>query len=226
MPISTPQTIANEYNLTILLLLCRFTAQSRATDFHEHPWALAAAERERCLRRSAEAHPNPSSRQEAQQEWDPPPGHEVHQLPGQAPQRPGWHGGWRSPRCSCHPRRDPSSGRPPSGDAEPELQLRESAGRRRQSGELYRRPGLFSGVQVFGEGTASLQPPARRERPAMTDLALTDWEGVMLHGTQLAYVHVVCKHILTYDFLLSSSLRASTLRCPPRWNAGTGENVR
>ncbi len=206
MQISTPQTIVNQYNLTILPLLYRFTAQSRATGFHEQPWALAAAERERCLRRSSEAHPNPPSWQEAQQERDPPPGHEVHRLPGQAPQWPGRHGGRRSP-CSCRTRRDPGSGRPPSGDAEPELQLRESAGWRRQSGELYRRPGLVGGVQVFGEGTASLQPPARRERPAMTDLALTDWEGVMLYGPQLAYVHVVCKHILTYDFLLSSSLR-------------------
>lgn len=211
---SNPQPLRNA--LPTLLLLPRLTAQSRATDLHEQPRALEAAERERRLRRAPQAHPHPSARQEAEQERDPASGHEVHQLPRQAPQRPGRHGRGRNARQG-RPRLHPGAGRPPAGDAEPKLKLRELAGRGRQPRELYRGPGLVGGLQTVGEGTAPFQSPPGRKRPAMTELA----EG-MLCSADLKYVYVVCKRILTYD---PFSLRFDTFWCPPWWNTGTEGKV-
>lgn len=52
---------------------------------------MAPAQRQHCLCRAPQAHPHPSSGEEAEQERDPAPGHALHQLPSPAagePERP------------------------------------------------------------------------------------------------------------------------------------------
>lgn len=68
-----------------LILLCsplRYPSPSGTSDFHQQSRTMAPAEREWCIRRAATSHTHPPPRQEAQQERDPTPRPQVHQLSG------------------------------------------------------------------------------------------------------------------------------------------------
>lgn len=83
--------------LTSPSLSLRVTSPGRPSGLHQQPGALAAAERQRCVRGAAPPHPHSPARQEAEQERDPAPRPQVYQLPGQAPDGPGTQGGPQGP---------------------------------------------------------------------------------------------------------------------------------
>lgn len=56
-------------------------------DLHQHQGEVEAAKCQQCLCQAKEAHSHPPTRQKTEQEWDPPFGHEIHQLPRQGPGR-------------------------------------------------------------------------------------------------------------------------------------------
>ncbi|XP_043362834.1 protein lyl-1 isoform X2 [Dermochelys coriacea] len=102
-------------------------AESGPPRLHQQPGALAAAERERGLRRAAPAPAHAPAGQEAEQERDPAAGHEIHPLPRAAAARPGR----RRARARARAR-GPAAGQPggrgPAGGRPPPHQARAGAG--------------------------------------------------------------------------------------------------
>lgn len=82
---------------------CSPTQHHDQEGVYQHQGALAPAQRERCLRRAPQAHPHPSSREEAEQERDPASGHALHQLPGAAVGEPERPADGPLPRSTAHP---------------------------------------------------------------------------------------------------------------------------
>lgn len=82
---------------------CSSTRHHDQEGVHQHKGALAPAQRQHRLRRAPQAHPHPSSREEAEQERDPASGHALHQLPGAAAGESERSAGQPLPNRSAHP---------------------------------------------------------------------------------------------------------------------------